>query len=396
MSQYLKSILDDQATSVAFKPPNVETITRVGHRRILRRRAVVLAGVAVVALLAGVAVALGGPGGETSNVPSGPWPAGTVSWAVGSTIHAGSDAIDVGRPVRAYVRTALGFAFVDDADDVYSVTEAGVSRIGHLTATLPNNADQQRVVSNARGTLVGWVGEEPSGSLTLVAYDQATGRSRAYPGPGAGSLEGVLFFAIDGRTAYWKTPTGVYAVNLDTGRERLITAGPAYDFEVYSAENGMFAFSPNADRTFYAGLSVDAARKLRDLTGLKSTGHADPVRLSPAATWLSLGVVEIAGGPSEDSFRVASVTPEVYDTATGQRLNLRIPGDPAVAIPNVWIDDTTLQVVANGHPSDPASEVLNLYTCTLPDGSCSLAAVIPVQATETGALPDGRWYGQGP
>src|SRR5262245_9088002 len=266
MTEYLKSVLDREATSVAFKPPDLQTIARAGDRRIRRRWAAALAGVAVVTLAAGVVVVSNGQGDQTQTVASDPWPAGPASWAIGSTIHAGPDTIDVGRVVRAYVHTTVGFAVVDDADDVYSVTADGVSHIGHLTATRPNNLDQQRLVSDPRGTLVGWVGEDPPGTRTMFVHDQASGTTRSYPVSGPQPVEDALFFAIDDRTAYWRMSWSVYAVDLDTGQERLITAGPAYDFEIYSVEDGMLAFSPNADTTFFVGTSVQDARKLVDFS----------------------------------------------------------------------------------------------------------------------------------
>ena len=398
MSQYLKSILDQQATSVAFKPADLEIITRTGNRRIRQRRVAVLAGLAVVVLAAATAILVGGPDKQSPPVGSNVWPAGTVSWAAGTKIYSGIDVIDVGRVVRAYVRTAVGFAFIDDTDDVYSVTESGVTRIGHLTATLPNNTDQQRLVSDPLGTLVGWVGEDPPGSLTLVVHDQANGRTRTYPYPGGPSGEGVLFFAIDYRTAYWKTPGGVYAVNVDTGREQLVTPGPAYDFEVYSVAGGLMAFSPNADGTILVGRAVHVARTLRDFSGDGMTGMADPVRLSPASDWLSLGVVQIEG-TTEADMRVAKITAEVYDTDTGERVALRVPGNPELTKPDVWLDYRTLVVFgATGDPNRHPEE-MGLYTCTLPEGSCSLAAMLRPEDFDGNTpfvSPDGRWYGPPP
>lgn len=393
MTEYLKSVLDEQATAVAFKSPHLEAIAHAGDRRIRQRRVAALAGVVVFALVAGTVAVSAWPGSRvTPNVGNGP--PGTVSWAAGSTIHAGPDTIEVGHVVNAFVRTSLGFAVVDDTDNVYSVTAQGVTQIGHVTATLPNNTDQQRLVSDPRGTLVGWVGEDPPGTLTMYTHDQATGRTRSYPSSG-GSEPDALFFAIDDRTGYWRTSWNVYAVDLDTGVERLIKPGPAYDFEVYSVEDGVLAFSPNADTTFFAGRSVEEARQLRDFSTERPTGSTDPVRLSPTGSWLSFGAARLNEGAPGKTFEVTSI-PEVYDTTTGERITLRLPGDPKVALPAVWLDDVTLQVVAGEYlvGADPDPQ-LTMYTCSLPAGSCQLAATID---TFTDAnpmvLPDGRWYGQ--
>jgi len=392
MTEYLKSVLDGQATSVAFKSPDLETITRAGSQRIRRRRAVVLAGVAVVAVL-GTVAAVSGLGRVAPQVGSGPWPAESVSWAEGQTIHVGADTIDAGHVVRAYVRTSVGFAVVDDVDDVYSVTTQGVTKVGHLTATRPNNFDQQRLVSDPRGSLVGWVAEDPPGSLVFVAFDQRTGRTRSYPATAAVPPDGqvALFFAIDDRTGYWRTSTGVYSVNLDTGDEDQIEAGPAHDFEVYSAEDGIIAYSPNADTTFFAGRAVQGARQLRDLSDPR-IGHIDPVRLSPTGVWLSIGVVEYEG--VNENVRLIGITPEVYDTATGERITLDIPGKPTVAFPDVWLDETTVQVVVSDGDFERQPR-LSLYMCSVPDGSCALASAMGKfdLEGEFPVLPDGRWWG---
>ena len=233
MSEALKDLLHQQATSVAFRPPDLETIAHAGDRRIRRRRtATILAAVsAVVVVVLGGVVALRNVPGGPPPMPAGPWPSSAVTWAFDTTIYvatdAGTDTVEVGHDVRSFVRTATGFVVLDETDAVYSVTGLGVTRIGQMHDTQPNNTDQQRLVVNSRGTLVGWVDEAASpGSLVLRIYDARSGLSRDIPG-GPVSEDGVNFFAMDDRTAYWRMPDGLHEVNVDTGDDRLILARAA-------------------------------------------------------------------------------------------------------------------------------------------------------------------------
>jgi len=399
MSEYLKTVLDHQAASVAFKSPDLETIARIGEGRIRRRRvAAALAGVAAVAVVAGALAVLSDRTGRDPEPVSAHWRAESVSWALGSTVHIGQELIDVGHSVRSFVRTSVGLGIVDDSDDVYSVTDNGATRIGHLTATWPNNSDQQRIVSDPRGTLVGWVNEDPPGTLVLKVYDQRTGQARSYPTSGALPPDDALFFAIDDHTAYWRTAAGIFAVDLDTGAERRITnltGDPAHDFEVYSVENGVIAFTPQSDQTILAGRAVEGARQLIDFRGT-TTGSADPVRLSPTGAWLSIGIIEIGQGEGESvAFLGSSI--RVYDTATGQYLTLRMPDELKITLPSVWLNDTTLQVIGATRPERPEDQRAGLYTCTVPDGSCRLAFELEfVDLTSPPVFPDGRAYGADP
>jgi hypothetical protein len=419
MNESLKTVLHEQATSVAFKPPDVATIARVGGRRIRRRRAfATLATVAAVALVGSGVATLAGNGAdrEPPAVPFSPWPLDAVTWSINETIYVGTtEAIDVGHVVHSYVRTSVGFATVGENDTVYSVTEEGVTPIGQLTPTLPDNRDQQRIASDPAGSLVGWVGEESPGVLALYVHDQATGETRTYPIPDARPPDDAVFYAIDDRTGYFRMTTGLYAMDLDTGGQSQLLASSdlpirdqIYDHEIYSVESGVLAFSPNSDRTILAGPSIEDAIQLYEsedlVVGLRvfdqaSSSMVDPVRLSPDGVWLSFGVVEFEQSSEEvDAPPVFSgIVPVVFEVTTGEQVPLTVPGDPAFAIPTVWLDDTTLQVVAfTVDPQDsqvPTS--LRLYECSLVDALCQLAVdARPPAADATGVLsPDGRWYG---
>ena len=96
MSESLKTLLHEQATSVAFKPPDLPFITRTGTRRIWRRRAVTT--VAVMGVVVAIVVA-----GAAPCVPPPPcfplsWPADHIGWRLQAQTNAyglGTNWLDV-------------------------------------------------------------------------------------------------------------------------------------------------------------------------------------------------------------------------------------------------------------------------------------------------------------
>jgi len=89
------------------------------------------------------------------------------------------------------------------------------------------------------------------------------------------------------------------------------------------------------------------------------------------------------------------VTPVVVDTATGERVRLAIP-DTLLGVPSVWLDDTTVQVLAftvdMQQPQIPTSAAM--YVCSMPDATCRLGAQLELPMSQFSAFPDGRWYGR--
>ncbi len=433
MTESLQSLLHRQATTVDFKPSDLESIVGASRHRVRWRRTF-----AAIATVAAVAVAGGGVvavlNGGTSTPP--PPPAGPsrtdVSWAVGSTIHvAGAEPVEVGHTVNAYVRTADGFVILDDTDAVYSVTDDGVTQLGQGLASLPDDTDVQRLVVDSTGTLVGWVDSSAyADALSVRIYRTIDGSTQDIPAPlttpDVHQLPGVELFAIDGRTAYWRTYEGVHEYDLDTGEDRVIVPrddqtppDSIYSFEIYSVANGMVAYTFTDDRSMYVGPAMQDSVKLIDFSeyaaGVKLTadqralaaeiiaGHTDPARLSPTGAWFSLGIFEVvaipvgdpAGGDTE--FGDQRLTPTVFDTTTGERITLGMP-ETELAMPLVWLDDSTVQAVGftvdSGRPPIPARAIF--YACSVPSGACTFVAELPPQqlSPESLVFPDGRWYGQ--
>jgi hypothetical protein len=394
MNESLKSVLTEQAASVVFKPPDLEAIASDSTRHVRHRRAAaVLTVVGAVAVVASAAAFLLRPIGPEPQPADTGWGA-EVSWAVGSTIHVGDQTIDAGHDVRAYVRTSVGFVTLDDAGTVYSITDQGVAQIGQAAPVPRDGREHLRLVSDPRGTLAGWIAAEQSG-VVLQVHDQATGQSRSYDTNGA-AQDGVVFFAIDGRTAYWRmgTRTTVVAVDLDTGDEQELASGAeARDFHIFSAENGVLAFSdnyrlPNNVTSVSIGRSVDDARELTFSGNTEASG----ARLSPTGAWLSYLLIEFDGPPQRDE--VLAFTPQVRNISTDDLVSLDLP--PAFALPVVWLDDSTLQVFVLEVAPDQQDAEAHMYACRVPDGSCHVAADLPLADVQGSNLvsPVGTWIGE--
>lgn len=345
MTEKLKNLLHDQATTVDFALPDLDAITATGDRRIRRRRATGLAGgLAALAMVGGVAiVALGGDDG-TPRVADEPFPATPLSWADGSTFHAGDLTRDVGHEVAAYVVTRHGYVFADDDGTVWSFVAGRVEEVGTVTSRSP------RLVGDTDGALVGWV--DPSGEVpAFVVLDTSTGRTttlQAETTAGMGSLadeeDPAYFYAIDGSTAYLRDHRGAVGVDVTAGevvwRDRTARNG----FDVITAEDGLVALDAGDDGTTIEGGAEPVT--LRQVYG--SMGA-----FSASGRWLSLDADE----------------PEVYDARTGRRIRIDV-GSRAFGTGYAWIDDATLVVLAAQAEAGP----VELLTCTVPDGTCTQAA----------------------
>jgi len=386
MSEYLRTALAERATGVDFRPPDLSAIRHAGGGRVRRRHAAAaFVSSGAVALVAGLVAVLAVSRGAPHAPVASPWPLSAVTWAYGSTIHVGEEQVPVGRTVAAFVRTGAGFAVIDDSNDIYSVTAAGVARIGRLPqAPSPGNSGfHPRVVADPRGTLIGWVGEDQRGALTLQTYDQATGQGRSYSTEGALSADHASFDAIDGRTGYWRTPAGQYLVDLDTGAKRLMDRSVG-NLGIYSAAQGMLAFRGTSGESgvdaIYAGRSLDSGMRLERF-GLVAylNGLVQSVQVSPTGDWVSLGVAHYVplGG---NGFGGGSTTADVYDAITGEQRMFDVPGQ---GVPLVWLDDVTLQVLSD------TDDDLSLYRCTVTDGSCRLAVDLGRFTTPFPVMPGG-------
>ena len=284
------------------------------------------------------------------------------SWARGSVLHTATGQIDVGHPIEAYVRTAVGSVFTDGAGSVYAVDAVGIDRVGVTTDVRP------RLVSDPQGDLVGWV--DPSGERpAFVVLDQSTGvltRDDSHTRPGMPLLDdaagAALVYAIDGVTLYLRDERGAVAVDTSTGRERVIDPRAVPGATVSGAGSGLIAFETDT------GTAIGAAREgARLIDGL----YGSPVLFSPDGRYVTSDTESLG----------------VYDVVSGARVDPDL--DRGFSTGYEWLGDGTLVVLAAERARGDADA--ELLTCDVPTGVCE--TVVPSIGTFDELERDGAAQG---
>lgn len=365
MTEKLKALMERTA-EVDFAPVDLRAIAAAGDRTVRRRRLALGAGaLALVIIAGGAALALGKGGGEREHIAQDPVgaPLGVVTWTWDKALHTTSASYPLGHEVKAYVRTAVGYAFVDPAGVVYSYVEGRVERIGRLST------DDTRLVADDEGDLVGWT-EVGSGQPRFVVHDlraqETIDLGEARPGPPADGEEtlSARFSAIDGRTAYVQDARGALAVDVDTHALRVIDPRTRDDLAIYAVEDGQMAFA-EGEQPLRIGRTVAQSRSFPDLWG-------GPVYFSPDGRYVSLDADE----------------PRVYVVATGRQVPIDIDGR-SFGTGYEWLDAHTVVFAASRAEVGP----LELLTCEVPSGRCTqVVADLVAFADIEGriALADGR------
>lgn len=347
MTEKLATLLHEAADR-DFAAPDVGAIVRTGDKKVRRRRVTTgLAGVAALAVVgAGIGLITGGDDGVDAAAPSF---TDSVTWATGSTLHSPDGSVDLGHRIRSYVRTTAGFAFADNDGVVRSYVDGEVTEIGRTSEKYP------RLVGDTDGTGVGWVdysGKRPA----FVVRDLTTGevvRSDDHTEPGMDEVEGrnpANFYALDGRTAYWRDLRGAVAVDLDTGDARVIDPKDRDAWSVAGAEDGLVARPQFAagDDDDVAGLRIEDGAG-EDVAFLEDA-FGDIAYLSPDVRWVS----------------IEGDQPEVYDVRTSERVPIDLAGRSYFGVGYEWIDEDTMVVLAARTETSPAE----ILTCRLPTGAC--------------------------
>lgn len=342
MSEKLKDLMERSA-EMDFAPVDLDAITTAGDRTVRRRRLAVGGALVALVLVAGsAAVALRGSGDERDHVaedPSGA-PLGVVTWTWDGELHTTSASYRLGHEVKAYVRTAAGYAFVDPEGIVYSVVDGEVERIGE------SRRSSIRLVADAEGSLVGWV-QEDGEAQRFVAYDLRTREAYAFSrrsdlGGNPEESGDNAFYAIDGRTAYVRDRRALLAVDVDTEATRVIDPGAREGSFIAGVEDGQIAFVDGAG-DLRVGRSARTAPVLTQMSGSTAA-------FSPDARYLSLDADE----------------PTVYEVGSGRRVPIDIDGR-VFGAGYEWLDASTLVLIASRTEVGPAE----LLTCAVPRGGCT-------------------------
>lgn len=363
MTEMLKQLMHEQASAPHFDPVDLDALTRVGDRRVRRRRfGSAVAGVAAVAVLATATTLASDREDETAPVVDTPAVQQQLTWSAGSTIHAGDTSLETGRDVSSFVRTSVGYAMTDDAGNVLSVRGDDVTEVGTVDAEHPF------LVSDPDGPLTGWV-EVVDGQPGFMVHDQETGATTRYDDAtarGMGTLadeaDAAYFYAIDGRTAYWRDRRGAVAVDLDTGDVRVVDAKALNGFDIAAVRDGLIAFSGQ-------GTTIGTSR----------TGG---VRLPEAYGTVGVFSPDLAYYSSDAD------EPSVWDLETRERVRLQLDGY-SFAVGYEWLDADTLAVLGLRNQKAP----FELLSCAVPEGSCTAEVELPGKTPGAFALPVGQGGG---
>lgn len=356
MTEKLKTLMD-RAADLDFDAVDLAAIVESGDRAVRRRRTSVIGGVAALALVAGgAAVVLGGGDSAKDRAPVVDSLTPEVSWVVGDTLHTATASYDLGRKAEVYVRTQVGYAFMDDDGKVYSLIDGKVAQIGS------GAAGQSPLVGDENGTYVGWV--DRSGDVpAYVTVDLATGARQRHDDHLDKTMAGgepphlAWIFAIDDGTTYWTDLRGEVATDLATGESDVIAA-PGDMRWIGDVTDGLRVELVEQDG------GADLGTDLRDRDGtvlLPATDDRFYGVVSPDGRWVTTAdgsVVEVATGKE-------------HPVAGGDRADALFAYD--------WLDhDTAVVLVERG-------DGVELRTCDVPSGACS--TVTTIEMTDDLVLP---------
>lgn len=337
MTEKLKTLLHEQAETVDFATPDLETLTRTGDRRIRRRRgAGLVGGLVAVAVVGGLAVSqLGGSEDVRRDAPAAdPVPTAKVTWAQGSVLHWPGGSTDLGHPIRAYLPTEVGYVFTDGAGAVFSTVDGDVTPVGTIATKQP------RLVADHDGPRAAWV--DPSGPLPQVAVlDQVSGETRTFDATGLDSVT-----AIDGDTVYGQAHGTALALDLSSGTTSPVDVPSGA--EVMAAEDGVIV-SDTGDGEEGASADGDLVRRPDGSVITLKQAYSSSATFSPDARWVSIDADE----------------PRVFDSTSGREVSIDVDGR-VFATGYEWLAPDTLVMIASRNENGP----VELLTCTVPAGTC--------------------------
>lgn len=346
MTDLLTELMHDKADSLGAPDLDLHVLMRNGERRVTRRRTAILGGLAAAAVVAALVVpGLVGSGNDSLVATA---PDGSLTYAVGSTIHSADGTVDVGRRILQLVETPSGFVVADDQWKVLSVTGDDVIEVGQM--------DPERFSGfSSDGDVVAWVENSISSGAKYAVLDQAAGaevlRARFGNPPDLPDdcdevCSPLRIVSVDDRTLYLDDARGllVWRPFEDVAPELIPTVGDQPPV-VLDVAGGLiarrFAGQVRLARDLGEGLIID-------------TMIAD---LSPGGRYL---LTEAAA-----TFDTG-MQPRVYDAGTGEKLTVDI-GSANQAHGYRWLDEDTFGVSVYG--ADGSGQ--QLLACEVPSGECS-------------------------
>lgn len=387
MTGLLKDLMHERADRLDTPVLDLAAITREGDRRIRRRRlAAGAVGAAAAITVAGFAPRLVDDGGRADDGDVATSDAGLLTWAAGSTIHAGGEAIDVGHRIHAFVETEDGYVFTDPDGAVWVWADGRATRTGQVARDGDSSAPElvtdgqwtAWVAASEDGAAFEYVGPGGQGGGFAAGAAAAVGPD-GQPLPEEEQAEPPAVYALVDGTAYYFDGTATQASRLaddGAGEGDLTFEGRVV---VEDVVDGLYLLTT---RTAGPG-GEEATRVTRDPA---QAGRVLDVRggdLSPDGRYVM----------SENSAR-ASDDFTLLDVTSGEELTPAIAADYGFFLGYAWADaDTYSAFGLTGIGGDePADVEIDLLTCSASARTCTVAAEGP-ESVEDFELPVGMHIG---
>ena len=350
MTTQLKDLLRTEADELGTVTVDVDRIIATGEHRLRRRRSLIGAIAACLAIIATLAASELMRGDDRAVDPVTPGPL-TITYAIGSEVHQGDQTYDVGRPITFFVTTADGIVFSDDDDVVWSKNgDDAVERVGRTTTFV-----LQPFTVDPTGRLVAWFEPTPE----LVVFEPSSGSQWKIP---VESLPGVVSYgvtAIDGDEVHFSDARGGHVFRTGTGEvaDQALTGvidiaggvqlGIQFDTLVAEGPEGRVVMPAHGADRMGTALSPDG-------------GHAVSIVIEP-----------------DDEFRMG-----IFDTRSGQvAYPRRPPVQPGET--HQWLDATTLAVyLVTQHGG---INTVDVVTCQVGAAACRIAAKQEIHDDELGS-----------
>lgn len=360
MTEKLKTLMDEVTALVGpdLAAPDLDAIVTAGDRAVRRRRAAVaVAGLATAAVTAAGAVLVAGTGptgGEDPDVAA-TVDGAALSWALGTEIHTPAGTVDTRHPVRAYVRTAVGYVSVDGRGTVYSVVSGAVQEVGQVEAS------SLYLAADDETGLAAWLERHPDG-WRWVVLDQETGRRVSETAAGTGrEVPGVVKAVDAGRLVV--SAGGYRVIDTRTG-ESAVLDRPDGAQELLDYEDGVSVWisRPTGEERESSYLVHRQGASTVSIPGVRGSSAA----LSPDGRWVAFDADE----------------PRVHDAVSGEQTAVDIDAR-VFGAGYEWLDSGTVALIASRAEVGP----VELLACAVPAGTCTVVA--PDLGTFDEVLADG-------
>lgn len=361
----LKNLMHERADALEAPVLDLDAITVAGDQRVTRRRA--LAGLAVAAVVAGIAIPVGiGLTGDDENQDEPPVTvseSAPLTYATGSVIHAGSDSVDVGHEVYLFVQVDNGYVFADPDRRVFHWDGSTAQQVGQL-----GTRNGREIVSDGRAAA--WV-DETRGDwryATLDTMSDTVTHVPAHRTEGPGEFDGPSVSALDGTDLYVRDARG--AVRIDTTRgESTVLAAPSGSAEitVNDVERGLILVTSSleAQQPDLSYADSQGTYLTRDITRLGSPLLVRDGDLSPSGTW----VMSENSDTTSDDFTLV-------EAATGKEVSPAWEEDYMFFLGYAWVDDdsyTAFGIPRTVQQGDSEEFDFDLLTCDV-GSPCTKAA----------------------